>query len=69
MEGISGGLFAKLREARFNAGDIPAEGVQPRRLLKLGARLLQPQIKNFLADIPAVREQFRLGFFLNLFSL
>jgi hypothetical protein len=66
---ISSSFLAKLRKAGFNPGHVAAQRVQPRRFLKLRAGLLQPQVENLLADVPAISQQFRLGLFLNLFSL
>src|SRR5882762_6861557 len=68
-EFILSSFFAELGETSFDPGDVAAERVQPGRLFELGAGLLQPQVENLLADVPAIGEQLRLGLFLNLFSL
>ena len=60
---------AQLRNPRFNARDVATQRAQAARLFELRAGLLQPQIKYFLPQIPAVRQQLGRGLFLNLLSL
>ena len=56
---LLGLLITELRNPRLQTRDVAAQLAQPRRLLELGAGLLQAQIEHFLAQIPALGREFR----------
>ena len=59
----------QLRNPRFSTRDVATQRAEAAGLLELRAGLLQPQVKYFLPQIPAVRQQFGRGLFLNFFTL
>ena len=54
LEGL-GVCVAQLRHSGLDARNIAAQHSQARRLLQLGAGLLQPQVEQFLAQIAVLR--------------
>src|SRR5205814_7742307 len=53
----SGSLAAQLGNSGLDPRDVAAQTAQSRRLFQLGAGLLQPQIKQFLAQVAALDRQ------------
>src|ERR1041384_8101948 len=47
-------LVPQFRNFRFDARDVAANRAQASRLLELAARVLQAQVKNFLAQVAAL---------------
>jgi hypothetical protein len=53
----------------FDSSNVAAESAKAGGFFQLGAGLLEAQIENFLAQIPAFSVQFSRGFLLNVFAL
>src|SRR6266540_1636134 len=53
----SGGLSAQFGNTGFNSRDIAAQHPEPRRFFQLGTGLLEPQVKQFLAQVAPLGRQ------------